>query len=74
MATADDEAAAALAEAVESTDGDPECVRCSNPADYFLFEDDRVAKFVCWEHVSPHSAAVEDDEEVPPGRPIAVSL
>jgi hypothetical protein len=74
MATADDEAEAALAEAVEATDGDPKCERCSNEADYFLFEAGRVAKFVCWEHVSPHSAAVGEDEEAPPGRPTAISL
>ncbi|WP_336036290.1 hypothetical protein [Halobacterium yunchengense] len=67
------DAEAALSEALEDADGDPSCALCSKPADYFLYEAGHVAKFVCWEHVSPHSAAV-DHADVRPGRPVALSL
>jgi len=67
-------AAAALADRLDECDGDPECDRCSKPADYFLYEPGRVETFVCWEHVSPFSAAVDDPEEARPGRPLALSL
>jgi len=66
-------AEAALSAAVDAADGDPGCVLCSKPADYFLYEPGSVEKFVCWEHVSPHSAAVDCDGERP-GRPVALSL
>jgi len=69
----DASAEAALAAAIEAADGDPECSLCSKPADYFLYEPDSVEKFVCWEHVSPHSAAV-DGEGRRPGRPVALSV
>ncbi|WP_232702768.1 hypothetical protein [Halobacterium wangiae] len=71
---ADTEAAeAALSGAIDGTDGDPICTLCSKPADYFLYDPGSVEKFVCWEHVSPHSAAV-DGEDPRPGRPVALSL
>lgn len=66
-------ARAALPDAVDAADGDPTCALCSNDADYFLYDPGSVEKFVCWEHVSPHSAAVDDDD-VRPGRPVALSL
>ena len=66
-------AEAALSGAIDATDGDPTCSLCSKPADYFLYDPGSVEKFVCWEHVSPHSAAV-DGEEPRPGRPVALSL
>jgi hypothetical protein len=72
--TADEDAAAALADRLAEHDGDPECARCPKPADYFLYEPGRVETFVCWEHVSPFSAAVDDPEEARPGRPLALSL
>ena len=66
---------AAKTRAVAAADGDPECVLCSSDADYFLFEAGRVEQFVCWEHVSPHSAAVGGDPaETPAGRPVALEL
>ncbi|MFW5919043.1 MAG: hypothetical protein ACOCSF_02470 [Halanaeroarchaeum sp.] len=65
---ADDALAAALAD----SDGDPHCEACSSPADFFLYEPERVAAFVCWEHVSPVSAVVDADR--PPDRPLAVPL
>ncbi|AHG04606.1 hypothetical protein HALDL1_14155 [Halobacterium sp. DL1] len=68
-----DAAEAALSGVLDGTDGDPQCVLCSNDADYFLYDPGSVEKFVCWEHVSPHSAAV-DGEEPRPGRPVALSL
>jgi hypothetical protein len=72
---ADEDAAAALADRLAERDGDdPECARCSKPADYFLYEPGRVETFVCWEHVSPFSAAVDDPEDARPGRPLALSL
>jgi hypothetical protein len=68
-------AEAAKERAVASADGDPECVLCSSSADYFLFEAGNVEQFVCWEHVSPHSAAVDGDPaETPAGRPVALEL
>ena len=63
----------AMASAVDAADGDPACSLCSKPADYFLYDPGSVEKFVCWEHVSPHSAAV-DGEDARPGRPVALSL
>ncbi|MDH5019406.1 hypothetical protein [Halobacterium rubrum] len=69
-----DAAAAALSAALDDCDGEPECDRCSKPADYFLYEPGRVETFVCWEHVSPFSAAVDDPEDARPGRPLALSL
>ena len=66
-------AANVLADRLDAADGDPDCVLCSNAADYFLYDPDSVEKFVCWEHVSPHSAAV-DSEDARPGRPVALSL
>jgi hypothetical protein len=74
--TADEDAASALADRLAATDGDPECARCPKPADYFLYEPGRVETFVCWEHVSPFSAAVDNDEDAEPrpGRPLALSL
>ncbi|MGM0399560.1 MAG: hypothetical protein ACQEQY_11310 [Halobacteriota archaeon] len=62
----------ALAAALAHRDGEPHCETCSNPADFFLYEPERVATFVCWEHVSPVSAVV--DEERPTDRPLAVPL
>lgn len=70
----DRDAAAALSAALDDCGGDPECDRCSKPADYFLYEPGRVETFVCWEHVSPFSAAVDDPEDARPGRPLALSL
>jgi hypothetical protein len=70
----DRDAAAALSAALDDCDGDPDCDRCSKPADYFLYEPGRVETFVCWEHVSPFSAAVDDPEDARPGRPLALSL
>ncbi|MFB6072083.1 MAG: hypothetical protein ABEJ88_03855 [Halobacterium sp.] len=67
-------AAAALAARLEDAAGDPECAHCSKPADYFLYEAGRVETFVCWEHVSPFSAAVDEDDELREGRPVAVAL
>lgn len=65
----------AKSRAIAATDGTPECSLCKNTADYFLFEAGRVERFVCWEHVSPHSAAVDGDpEETPEGRPVALEL
>ncbi|MCD2200054.1 hypothetical protein LPA44_09105 [Halobacterium sp. KA-4] len=69
----DASAEAALSAAIDAADGDPDCALCSKPADYFLYEPGTVEKFVCWEHVSPHSAAVDGEGERP-GRPVALSL
>lgn len=63
----------ALEAALADLDGDPECMVCPAPADFFLYEADRVAKFVCWEHVSPVSAAVDADPD-DADRPIALRL
>jgi hypothetical protein len=68
------DAAAALADRLDEREDDPECARCSKPADYFLYEPGRIETFVCWEHVSPFSAAVDDPEDARPGRPLALSL
>ncbi|MFB6134028.1 MAG: hypothetical protein ABEJ55_03485 [Halanaeroarchaeum sp.] len=65
-------AAAALDAERESIHGDPVCAECGSVADFFLFEPERVARFVCWEHVSPISAVVDPDGTV--DRPIAVPL
>ncbi|MFC3477285.1 hypothetical protein [Halobacterium litoreum] len=73
-ADASPDAAAALSDALAAADGDPTCARCSKPADYFLYEPGRVETFVCWEHVSPFSASVDDEEDPPEGRPVALSL
>ena len=67
------QARGALERQHSSLDGTPSCALCRAEADFFLFEPDRVAKFVCWEHVSPLSAAVD----VPASeahRPIALPL
>jgi len=64
---------AALEAALSDLDGAPECAVCPSSADFFLWEAGRVEKFVCWEHVSPVSAAVGGE----PGaveRPIAIRL
>jgi hypothetical protein len=52
-------AADALERQLDAVDGDPSCALCQAKADFFLYEPHRVAKFVCWEHVSPISAAVD---------------
>ncbi|AAG20035.1 hypothetical protein [Halobacterium salinarum] len=70
----DDGAPAALSAALDGCEGDPICDRCPKPADYFLYEPGRVETFVCWEHVSPVSAAVDDPADAHPGRPLALSL
>lgn len=64
---------AALEAALADLDGEPGCAVCPSSADFFLWEEGRVEKFVCWEHVSPVSAAVGGtvDES---DRPIAVRL
>ena len=70
----DDEAAAIeLERQLDAIDGEPTCALCSAEADFFLYEPDRVAKFVCWEHVSPLSAIV-DEEAATADRPVAVPL
>ena len=66
-------AAATLEERLEAVDGEPTCALCSAGADFFLYEPDRVAKFVCWEHVSPLSAAVDGDLDET-DRPVAIPL
>lgn len=63
----------ALEAALADLDGEPRCAVCPLSADFFLWEDGRVEKFVCWEHVSPVSSAVGGE----PGetdRPIAIRL
>ena len=67
-----DRADDALATALEDVAGDPQCAACSNPADFFLYEPERVTTFVCWEHVSPVSAVVDPDRQT--DRPLAVPL
>jgi hypothetical protein len=69
----DEEAREALEGQLATHDGDPVCARCSASADFFLYEPDRVAKFVCWEHVSPISAVVEGDL-ADADRPVAIPL
>ena len=64
---------AALEAALDDLDGDPVCTVCPSSADFFLFEEGRVSKFVCWEHVSPVSAAVDAEPEES-DRPVAVRL
>lgn len=51
---------------------DPRCAVCGAPADFFLYEPERVREFVCWEHVSPVAAVVGEAEAV--DRPLAVAL
>lgn len=67
------EARAALERQLSSLDGEPSCTLCRADADFFLYEPDRVAKFVCWEHVSPVSAAVDLPVETT-NRPVALPL
>ncbi|MFB6114251.1 MAG: hypothetical protein ABEJ58_09155 [Halodesulfurarchaeum sp.] len=67
------DASDALVTELSSVEGEPACALCGGTADFFLFEPDRVAKFVCWEHVSPVSADVAADLE-DSDRPIAVPL
>lgn len=54
-----EQARGALERQLDAIEGEPTCALCRAEADFFLFEPDRVAKFVCWEHVSPLSAAVD---------------
>lgn len=65
------EAEAVLAEVLEGREGTPQCSVCLSAADFFLYEPGRVRKFVCWEHVSPYAAAVDEPGE---DRPTAVRL
>lgn len=67
------ESRAALEAALADLDGDPVCAVCPASADFFLYEEARVSKFVCWEHVSPVSAAV-DAEPGDADRPVAIRL
>lgn len=67
-----DRADDALEAALADLESEPRCAACSSTADFFLFEPERVATFVCWEHVSPVSAVVAAED--PPDRPIAVPL
>ncbi|WP_259517971.1 hypothetical protein [Halanaeroarchaeum sp. HSR-CO] len=62
----------ALTAALANRTTEPECEACSSPADFFLYEPERVATFVCWEHVSPVAAVVDADR--PTDRPLAVPL
>ncbi len=66
-------AEAALERQLSSVDGDPSCTLCRADADFFLYDPDRVAKFVCWEHVSPVSAVVDLPVEGT-NRPVALPL
>lgn len=68
-----DAATAALADALDAVDGSPVCAVCPAAADFYLYEAGRVSKFVCWEHVSPVSAAV-DEAPADADRPVAVRL
>lgn len=67
------DAKAALESRLSNHDEEPSCTLCQAQADFFLFEPDRVAKFVCWEHVSPVSAAV-DTPVSESNRPVALPL
>ena len=67
------DASVAFERRLERVEGEPTCALCSAEADFFLFEPDRVAKFVCWEHVSPISAAV-DVPLAESNRPVALPL
>jgi len=60
-----------LAGILEEREATPTCEMCSSDADFFLYEPERVSKFVCWEHVSPYAAAVDEPGE---DRPTAVRL
>jgi len=74
-AGAPEHAEAALRAALADLEGEPRCAECPNEADFFLYEPERVAKFVCWEHVSPISAVVEAAEgDGTVDRPLAVAL
>lgn len=68
-----EQAEAALERRLSGIEGEPSCALCRADADFFLFEPDRVAKFVCWEHVSPVSASVSGDLETT-DRPVALPL
>lgn len=61
----------ALEAALEDREHPPRCSVCPATADFFLFEAGRVAKFVCWEHVSPVSADVDGESD---DRPVALRL
>jgi hypothetical protein len=71
-AEARDRADEALEAALADHEAEPRCAACSSTADFFLYEPERVATFVCWEHVSPVSAVVADEE--PADRPLAIPL
>ena len=71
-AEARDLADAALEMALADRGDDPQCEACTSPADFFLYEPERVAAFVCWEHVSPVSAVVSEADPI--DRPLAVPL
>lgn len=64
---------AALEAALADFEGAPGCAVCPSSADFFLWEAGRVEKFVCWEHVSPVSAAV-GGEPAAVDRPVALRL
>ena len=70
---AETDATDALHRRLAATDTEPTCAICTASADFFLFDPDRVAKFVCWEHVSPVSASVSGDLETA-DRPVALPL
>lgn len=63
----------ALEAALADRESSPRCAVCPAGADFFLYEPDRVAKFVCWEHVSPVSADVGGDSNAG-DRPVALRL
>lgn len=67
------DAHAALERRLDEMAGEPTCALCRSGADFFLYEPERVAKFVCWEHVSPVSAAV-DVPAAESNRPVALPL
>lgn len=64
----------ALDGALAAIDGHPGCTVCPSSADFFLYEAGRVEKFVCWEHVSPVSAAVDAESGDELDRPMAIRL
>jgi len=65
------EAESVLADILDEKSEPPQCEVCLSEADFFLYEPGRVRKFVCWEHVSPYAAAVDEPGE---DRPTAVRL
>lgn len=65
------DAESVLAEVLDGREDTPGCEVCPAAADFFLYEPGRVRKFVCWEHVSPYAAAVDEPGE---DRPTAVRL